>query len=99
MGKKTTMKKTKLRRRLKQILENHNTLSAHDEIMELVDEYDEGMIRRLENYRRLIQKEESFNVKRISDALRLTIQHHGPITNEWIPSAAKRIFGALWKAE
>jgi len=82
MGKKTTKgtKKTKLRRRLKQILESHEAISAYDEIMALIDEYDAGMIYRLERYRLQIHEKERLNVKRISEALKLTIQHHGSIT-------------------
>jgi len=33
--------------------------------------------------------------KRIADALRQTIEAHGPITKEWIGSASKRVVAAV----
>ena len=99
MGKKTTLglKKTKVRRRLKQILAEHDADAAFEPIMELIDEYDEGIIRRINNYRRLLHAKEKHGLKKITNALDLTIAHHGSITTQWVPSAAKRLYGHLYK--
>lgn len=101
MAKKTTLglKKTKVRRRLKQILAKHNADAAFEPIMELIDEYDEGILRRINNYRLLLHTKEGARLKDISAGLYLTIEHHGPITRKWVPSAAKRLFGYLYKVE
>lgn len=99
MAKRTTLglKKTKVRRRLKQILAEHDADAAFEPVMKLIDEYDEGIIRRINKYRRLLHTKESAGLKEISEALYLTIEHHGPITHRWVPSATKRLFGYLYK--
>lgn len=99
MGKKTTLglKKTKVRRRLKQILAEYEADAAFEPIMKLIGEYDEGIIRRINNYRRLLHTKEKHGLQDISRALYLSIEHHGPIMKQWVPSAAKRLFGYLHK--
>lgn len=101
MGKKTTkgLKKTKVRRRLKQILSKHNADDAFNPIMALIDEYDEEMIVRLNLYRMQIHNKEMGTLQDIVDALNLTIRHHGPITEKWVPSAAKRLHGHFFKLD
>ena len=86
-----------MRRRLKQILAEHDADVAFEPIMKLINEYDEGIIRRINNYRRLLHMKESVGLKNISEALYLTVDHHGPITKRWVPSAAKRLFGYFHK--
>ena len=62
-----------------------------DKILEYVNEFEKDNLNTIEKLR----KEKIYETKRISGALKQTINAHGPITPNFIGSATKRIYGSL----
>ncbi len=62
-----------------------------DLILKHIDEYEKA---NLETIKKL-KREKSIESKKISGALKQTINVHGPITKELIGSATKRVYGSL----
>lgn len=62
-----------------------------DAILKHVTEFEKENIETIEK----LKKEKSVEAKKISGALKQTINAHGPITKSLIGSATKRIYGAL----
>jgi hypothetical protein len=62
-----------------------------DKILEFIDLYEKN---NLDTIKKLERKKKN-EIKKISGALKQTINAHGPITKELIGSASKRIFGSL----
>lgn len=60
-------------------------------IMRHVDDYERDNLATIDK----LKKDKSVEAKRISGALRQSINAHGPITKELIGSATKRVLGAL----
>lgn len=60
-------------------------------ILEAVKGYEEKNLETIDK----LKKEKIYETKRISGALKQTIHAHGPITNNFIGSATKRIYGSL----
>ncbi len=61
------------------------------EILEVFDVYENDNLKTIDK----LKREKVYDTKRISGAIRMTINAHGPITKEYIGSATKRIYGAL----
>jgi hypothetical protein len=64
-------------------------------IMFMVDEYEKANLSTIDK----LKKDKLRESKRISGALKQTIDAHGPITKELIGSATKRIYGSLLQDE
>ena len=65
-----------------------------DTIQHMIDSLVENRDRRIRQLEKKARpKEFNMTLKTVSGALRETIRQHGPITPEWIGSAAKRIYG------
>ncbi len=62
-----------------------------ESIMSMVDEYEKANLSTIDK----LKKDKSLEPKRISGALKQTINAHGPISKELIGSATKRIYGSL----
>lgn len=62
-----------------------------ENILIIIDEYEKNNLDTIEKLRR----EKIYETKRISGALKQSINAHGPITSILIGSATKRIMGAL----
>lgn len=62
-----------------------------NKILEFIDLYEKNNLDTIKKLKRLKQLE----TRKISGALKQTINAHGPITKDLIGSAAKRIYGAL----
>jgi hypothetical protein len=62
-------------------------------LMIMVEDYEKANLATIEK----LKKDKSLESKRISGALKQTINAHGPITKELIGSATKRIYGTLLK--
>ncbi len=62
-----------------------------DNILNIIDGYEKNNLESIEKLR----KEKLYETKRISGALKQTINAHGPITALLIGSATKRIHGSL----
>ena len=62
-----------------------------DQILEIVHDYENNNLNTIEK----LKKEKLYETKRISGALKQTINAHGPITTLLIGSATKRIYGSL----
>lgn len=60
-------------------------------LMIMVEDYEKANLATIEKFK----KDKSLESKRISGALKQTINAHGPITKELIGSATKRIYGSL----
>lgn len=73
-----------------QELRDSNELT-NDGIIDLFKKYEISNL----NHIKKLNKRRSFEHNRIKGGLRQTINAHGPITKELIPSATKRISGAL----
>lgn len=61
------------------------------EVIKIVNDYEKDNLNTISK----LKKDKSFETKRISGALRQTINAHGPITFNYIGSATKRILGSL----
>ena len=67
------------------------TPSEINEILLVFDVYQEDNLDTIEK----LKRDKVYDTKRISGALKQTINAHGPITAQFIGSATKRIYGAL----
>jgi hypothetical protein len=68
-----------------------NPVPSIDNVLKLIDDYEKNNLDTISK----LKKDRLFETKRISGALKQTINAHGPITNILIGSATKRIYGAL----
>ena len=66
-----------------------------ESILSIIDEYEKNNLETINK----LKKERLNETKRISGALKQTINAHGNITPKLIGSATKRIYGALLKDE
>ena len=66
-----------------------------ESMMFMVDEYEKANLSTIDK----LKKDKLRESKRISGALKQTIDAHGPITKELIGSATKRIYGSLLQDE
>ena len=87
-----TTRKNKLRKQLETVL--HRIEPTQTELDFLIAAFDEYQKDNLDTIEKL-KRERHFETKRISGAIKQTINAHGPITNQFIGSATKRIHGAL----
>ena len=87
-----TTRKNKLRKQLENVL--HRIEPNQTELDFLVAAFEEYQKDNLDTIEKL-KRERHFETKRISGALKQTINAHGPITKQFIGSATKRIHGAL----
>jgi len=62
-----------------------------EELLVIFNEYEKNNLDTIEK----LKKEKLYETKRISGALKQTINAHGPITSLLIGSATKRIYGSL----
>jgi hypothetical protein len=62
-----------------------------ESIINIVEEYEKANLSTIEK----LKKDKSLESKRISGALKQTINAHGPITKDFIGSATKRVYGSL----
>lgn len=62
-----------------------------DSMITAVNEYEKANLDTINK----LKKDKQYETKRISGALRQTINAHGPITLNYIGSATKRIYGVL----
>jgi len=62
-----------------------------ESIINIVEEYEKANLSTIEK----LKKDKSLESKRISGALKQTINAHGPITKNLIGSATKRVYGSL----
>ena len=79
----------KLSDKIKNELETKNP--KLDNILNIIDVYEKNNLESIDKLR----KEKLYETKRISGALKQTINAHGPITALLIGSATKRIHGSL----
>ena len=85
-------RKNKLRQQLEFILkQGYPSQIELDFLVLAFDEYQKDNLDSIEK----LKRERHFETKRISGALKQTINAHGPITSQFIGSATKRIHGAL----
>jgi len=84
------------RAKLKTTLEKKFLFKAigHNEIDEMLEVYEEYQKENLKNIKKL-KRNKNLEIRKISGALKQTINVHGPITKVLIGSATKRIYGAL----
>lgn len=61
------------------------------EILKYIDEYEKANLETITK----LKRKKTIETKKISGALKQTINVHGPITKELIGSATKRIYGSL----
>ena len=87
-----TTRKNKLRKHLETVL--HRIEPTQTELDFLIVAFDEYQKDNLDTIEKL-KRERYLETKRISGALKQTINVHGPITGQFIGSATKRIHGAL----
>lgn len=64
-------------------------------IMHWIEEYEKNNLETIEK----LKREKTLTTKKISGALKQTINSHGPITKILIGSATKRIYGALLESK
>ncbi len=82
-------RKGKLENKLKEeIGKSHPSL---ERVVEIVEDYEKDNLKTIEK----LKKKKEVDTKRITGAIRQTINAHGPITKQLIGSATKRIHGAL----
>lgn len=62
-----------------------------DQLMSIVEDYEKANLATIDK----LKKDKTLETKRISGALKQSINAHGPITKELIGSATKRIYGSL----
>jgi hypothetical protein len=72
---------------------NKLTENDIDLLMNMVEDYEKVNLLAIEK----LKKDKLLESKRISGALKQTINAHGPITKELIGSATKRVYGTLLK--
>ena len=66
-----------------------------DEILSVFDLYEKDNLDTIDK----LKRDKIYETKRISGALKQTINAHGPITAQYIGSATKRIYGSLLNNE
>jgi len=82
----------KLKQTLKGLLLNKTVNQDNlDGVIKTINDYEKNNLDTIEK----LKKDKLLETKRISGALKQTINAHGPITNNLIGSATKRIYGAL----
>lgn len=79
----------KLTEKIKIELDSQNP--SLDNILKHIDDFEQNNLNTIDKLR----KEKIYETKRISGALKQTINAHGPITPTFIGSATKRIYGSL----
>lgn len=85
-------RKEKLKKQIEYIALNKNVTSVEiDKLVVLFENYEKDNLTNIEK----LSRPKALDTKRISGALKQTINSHGPITKELIGSATKRIFGSL----
>ncbi len=85
-------RRAKLKAMIGFILEEKKlTQTEIDYLMLAIDDYEKDNLNTIEK----LKKEKFYETKRISGALKQTINAHGPITALLIGSATKRIYGSL----
>ena len=85
-------RRNKLRKHIEFVLQRMEpTETELDLLMLAFDEYQKNNLDTIEK----LKRERHLETKRISGALKQTINAHGPITSQFIGSATKRIHGAL----
>ena len=62
-----------------------------EDILVVFDVYEQDNLKTIDK----LKREKIYDTKRISGALKQTINAHGPITAQYIGSATKRIYGSL----
>lgn len=62
-----------------------------ENILKHIDDYEQNNLNTIDK----LKKEKIYETRRISGALKQTINAHGPITPNFIGSATKRIYGSL----
>lgn len=84
------------RAKLKTTLEKKFLFKAigHNEIDEMLEVYEEYQKENLKNIKKL-KRNKNLEIRKISGALKQTINVHGPITKVLIGSASKRIYGSF----
>lgn len=85
--------------KLKSVLEHKfgdklNENNIYD-ILKIFDEYQKDNLDSIEKLKRY----KVYETKRISGALKMCINAHGPITKQFIGSATKRVYGSLLNNE
>lgn len=78
----------RLQQKLSQLSLNNDKIS---EVIKIFNYYEKDNLETITK----LKKDKLFETKRISGALRQTINAHGPITLNYIGSATKRIYGVL----
>lgn len=82
----------RLTHKLNQTLLNKTVDEAKiTELIQVINDYEKNNLDTISK----LKKDKSLETKRISGALRQTINAHGPITLNYIGSATKRIYGVL----
>lgn len=82
----------RLKNKLSQVLLNKTIDEAKiTEIISVINDYEKNNLDTISK----LKKDKSLETKKISGALRQTINAHGPITLNYIGSATKRIYGVL----
>lgn len=66
-----------------------------NEILNVFDLYEKDNLDTIEK----LKRDKVYETKRISGALKQTINAHGPITAQYIGSATKRVYGSLLNNE
>jgi len=66
-------------------------VTSLENVLIIIDDYEKNNLETIDK----LKKEKLYETKRISGALKQTINAHGPITSVLIGSATKRIHGAL----
>lgn len=72
-------------------VELEGKIPSLEKILKHIDDYEKNNLDTIDKLR----KEKICETKRISGALKQTINAHGPITAKFIGSATKRIYGSL----
>lgn len=84
-------RKDKLKGVLEYKFEGKLTEKDIDDILVVFDVYETDNLRTIDK----LKRQKVYETKRISGALKQTINAHGPITAQYIGSATKRIYGSL----
>lgn len=85
-------RKNKLRKKLETVLHRiEPTQTELDFLIAVFEEYQKDNLDTIDK----LKRDRQLETKRISGALKQTINAHGPITSQFIGSATKRIHGAL----
>jgi len=82
-------RKSKLENRIKDVLKQKNPNLG--DIISAVDDYENNNLKAIEK----LKKKKGLEIKKINGAIKQCFNAHGPITNKFITSASKRIYGSL----